>query len=114
MSEVSRASASLEQEVSRSGRTVRQTTTYNPTTGKTAKIIAVQNQYACLAEVDNKELRTNIKIENFYLEIESVGANMGGGFTNTNELKIKKYQEVLMGQTKKSGKKKLLVSTIEC
>ena len=41
--DVSRAVYSLEQEVYRSGRSVRQTTTYNPTTGKVAKISAVQN-----------------------------------------------------------------------
>ena len=41
-SEVARASSSLEQEVRRSGRTVRQTTTYNSTTGKAAEISAVQ------------------------------------------------------------------------
>ena len=40
---VSRASSSLEQEVRRSGRTIRQTTTYDHTTGKAAEISAVQN-----------------------------------------------------------------------
>ena len=39
---VSRAPSSLEQEVLRSIRTVQQTTTYNPTTGKAAKSRAVQ------------------------------------------------------------------------
>ena len=37
-----------------------------------AKIRAVHNYYACLAEVDNKELRTNLKIENAYLKMKSV------------------------------------------
>merc|ERR1712153_4763 len=59
-SEASKASSSLEQVVRRSGRTVTQTTTYNPTTGKAAEISAVQNYYACLSELDNVELATAI------------------------------------------------------
>ena len=88
---MSKASSSLEQVVRRSGRTVTQTTTYNPTTGKAAEISAVQNYYACLAELDNVELATAIKVHNLHVEVESVGAGLGGGFTNTNELKVMKY-----------------------
>jgi hypothetical protein len=111
-SEVSRASSSLEQEVRRSGRTVRQTMTYDPESGKAstigADISAIQNYYACLAELDNNELHMNIEVENFYLEIESVGAGLGGGFTNTNELKVMKYREAVNGPDGDSWKEEII------
>ena len=68
-SEVSRALSSLEQEVRRSGRSVRQTTTYNPTTGKAAEISAMQNYFACLAELDNEKLTTTVQVENLCVEV---------------------------------------------
>ena len=74
--EVSKASASLEQVVHRSGRTVTQTTTYNPTTGKATDISAVQNYYACIAALDNVELATAIEVHNLHVEVESVGAGL--------------------------------------
>ena len=61
-SEVSKTLLSLEQEVRRSGRTVRQTTTYNPTTGKAAEVSSMQNYFACMAELDNEELATTIEV----------------------------------------------------
>ena len=74
---------------------MRHTTTCNPITGKAADISAMQTYFACLSELDNEELATTIKVENPYVEVESVGAGLGGGFTNTNELKVMKYQEVV-------------------
>ena len=99
---------SLEQEVHRSGRTVRQTTTYNPTTGKAAEISAMQNYFACLAKLDNEELANTIEVENLYAEVKSVGAGLGGGFTNTNELNVMKYQEAVNGPDGESGKEEIL------
>ena len=65
-SEVSRALSSLDQEVLRSGRTVCQITTYNPTTSKAADISAVQNCFACLAKLDNVELTITIEVKNIF------------------------------------------------
>ena len=107
-SEVSKASSSLEQVVRRSGRTVTQTTTYNPTTGKAAEISAMQNYYACLAELDNEEFATAIEVHNLHVEVESVGAGLGGGFTNTNELKVMKYREAVNGPDGESWKEEIL------
>ena len=88
----------LQQEVRKSGRSVYQTMTYNLTTVKVTKLSAVQKYVACLAELDNEELsHISIKVENIYLEIESVWAGLGGGFTNTNELKAMKYLESVKG-----------------
>ena len=88
-----RASSSLEEKVHRSGRSVRQTTTYNSTTGKAANNNAVQSDYACLAGLHNEEMRKNIKVKNFYLKIKSGRASLGGGFTNTDEFRVIKYKE---------------------
>ena len=96
-SEVSKTSSSLEHEVCRSGRTIRQTTTYNPTTDKAAEISAMYNYFACLVEFDNEELATTIKVKNLYVEVESVGTGLGGDFTNTNELKVMEYQGAVNG-----------------
>ena len=64
-SEMFRASSSLEKELCRSGRKGCQTMIYDPMTGKASAIgvtiCAVQNDYVCLAELDNDELRTNIE-----------------------------------------------------
>ena len=93
-SEVPRASLSLEHETHRAGRPMCQTImTYNPVTGKVIELSAVQNHFVCLAELDNEELSNTIGVENLYLELESVGAGLGGDFTNTNEPKVMKYQE---------------------
>ena len=54
---------SLEHEVRRSGISVHQTMTYNPTTGKATKLSAVQNYFACLAELDNENFSNNVEVE---------------------------------------------------
>ena len=89
--------SSLEQEVIRSGRSVRHTKTYNPTTGKAAEISDAQHYFACLPELNNGEFNTVIEVENLYVEVKGVWAGLGGGFTNTNELKVMKYQEAVNG-----------------
>ena len=45
----------------------------------------------------DEELSNTIEVEHLYLELESVGANLGGGFTNTKELKVMKYREAING-----------------
>ena len=105
---MSRVLLSLEHEVRRSGISVHQTMTYNPTTGKATKLSAVQNYFACLAELDNEELSNTIEVEILYLELESVGAGIRGGFTNTNELKVVKYQEAVNGPDEESRKEEIV------
>ena len=99
----------MKQEVHRPGRTVHQTKTYDSTTGKIpaigAKISTIQNYYACLVELDNDELRANLGVENFFLEIKSVGAGLGGGFTNTNKLKVMAFKEAVDEPDGESWKK---------
>ena len=41
------------------------------------------------------------------MEIESFGAGLGDGFTNTNELKVMKYQEIVNGPDGENRKEKL-------
>ena len=72
-SEVSRALSSLEQEVRRSVRSPRQTTNCNPTTGETTELSAVQNDVACLAELDNEELTNTIEVEIFIWKLKVLG-----------------------------------------
>ena len=45
---------------------MRHTIPYNPTIGKATKIGAVQYYYACLSELDNKGLCTNLENDNLY------------------------------------------------
>ena len=60
-SEVSRALPSLEQEVHRSGRSMCQTTDYNPTTSKATELSTVQ-YFAEIVELDNEELSNTIEV----------------------------------------------------
>ena len=57
----------------------------------------MQNYFACLAELDNEELTITIEVKNLYVEVESGGTGLGGIFTNTNKLKVMKYQEAVNG-----------------
>ena len=50
----------------------------------------------------------NLGVEKSYLEIERVGAGMGEGFTNTNELKAMTYQDTINGQTYNSRKEDIV------
>ena len=102
--------SSLKQEVYRSGRSVCQTMTCNPTTGKAAEVSSMQQYCACLAELDNEELADTIKVENLCVEVESaVGACLGGGFTNTLEIKVMKYQEAVNGPDGESWKEEIVI-----
>jgi hypothetical protein len=46
-------------------------------------------------------------------ELICIGAALGGGFQNTQELHVKKYKEAMKDQTKTSGKIPSLKSMIE-
>ena len=53
-------------------------------------------------------MSNTIEVEILYLELESVGAGIRGGFTNTNELKVVKYQEVVNGPDEESRKEEIV------
>ena len=42
------------------------------------------------------------------MEVESVGAGLGGGFTNATELKVMKYQEAVDGPDEESWKEEII------
>ena len=51
----------------------------------------VKSRYlACMAELDNDEVAAT--------EISLVGAGIGGGFSNTTELKVIKYKEAMRSE----------------
>lgn len=84
----------------RTGRkTGRKSGLYDPTTGKSVsfKLGAVQNYFASLAELDNDEVHLDLEVSNGYVEYHNVGAGVGGGFENTNQLKPMKYDEAVSG-----------------
>ena len=68
----------------------------------------MQHYFACLEELDNKELSDTIEVENIYLKIKSGGVGLGGGFTITNELKVVKYREVVNGPGGESWKEEIV------
>ena len=75
---------------------------YNPDTGKTVQFAAAQNYLGSLAELDNEEVDLNSELANLYVEYANVGAGVGGGFENTNELKPMKYEQVINGPDAKA------------
>ena len=70
---------------------------YNQSTGKAVQFAAVQNYYSLLAELDNEEVELNGELANLYVEYSNVGAGIGGGFKNTNELKLMNYEQGING-----------------
>ena len=61
---------------------------------------AVKLRYlACMAELDNDEVAAT---ENLL-----VGAGIGGGFSNTTELKVMKYKEAMIGEDDEAQKEEV-------
>ena len=58
---------------------------------------ATMNYFASLVELEEKELLGILAIENQFMEYVNVGAGVGGGFKNTNELKPMKYEQAING-----------------
>ena len=92
----------------RSGREVgRKDGKYDPSTGKTimwSDIVAAteelssnQANYYDLLGIDEKELELFKSHNDALTEYVNVGAGIGGGFTNTQELKVMKYHEAING-----------------
>ena len=47
-----------------------------------------------MAEIDHAEV-TAVRMTRDNLEVTVVGAGVGGGFSNTNELKVMNYREAM-------------------
>jgi hypothetical protein len=61
-------------------------------------VAAVQNYFSCLEEYDKDEMQLMTEVANTVVdEISGVGAGLGGGFTNTLELRVMKYAEAING-----------------
>jgi hypothetical protein len=90
---------------------------YNPSTGKAVQwtvIVTVSvddknkvttNYYEILG-INKRELEVLQNNHKELIEYVNVGAGIGGGFTNTLELKVMKYHEAINGPDGKRGKKR--------
>ena len=58
---------------------------------------ATMNYFASLAELEQAEVLGISAVENQFMEYANVGAGVGGGFENTNELKPMKYEQAING-----------------
>ena len=67
----------------------------------------VQNYYACLAEFDHDKMGLMTKVVNANVEFNNVGAGLGGGFKNTNELRPMKYKEAINGPDGEARKEEI-------
>ncbi len=89
--------------ITRSGRaTGLKSGLYDPGTGGNKDVpgntsLAVLNYYACLQESEEGKVKCNTEVDGAYVEFSNVGAGLGGGFENTNELKPMKYNEAIHG-----------------
>jgi hypothetical protein len=91
---------------------------YNPSTGATIKwsdVVAaevddIENQgvnYYEVLGINKNEVKVLQMPNNSVSEYINVGAGVGGGFTNTNELRMMKYHEAINGPDGKNGMLKL-------
>jgi hypothetical protein len=110
----------------RYGRTVgRKDGAYNPSTGTTIKwsnLIATKvdddditevtndNYYEVLG-IDENEVKVLQEFNDSLLEYLNVGAGIGGGFTNTNELRLIGYHEAINGPDGKKWKEEVRTGT---
>ena len=86
--------------VSRSGRTIKPIGRYELNTGNTIhwNTALVTNYYEALQDaIDEDELEVSLEVLNTFAEYANVGAGLGGGFENTKELRVLKYEEALSG-----------------
>ena len=68
----------------------------------------MKNQYQSLQELDNGEIENKLNVDHSQVEYLGVGAGIGGGFENTEELKPMKYKEVICGPDGKAWKVEIL------
>jgi hypothetical protein len=64
------------------------------------------------AKLSQKQMKKKKKIEE--LEFGLIGAGIGGGFENTAELKVMKFDEAMSGPNKKKWGKTLMKNMTEC
>ena len=86
--------------VTRSGHIIKPTGRYDPETGKTIKwnMASVTNYYKTLQDImDKDELEEAMEVHTAYSEVANVGAGLGGGFKNTEELHPMKLEEAMSG-----------------
>ncbi len=57
----------------------------------------MDNCYAALEEIDYDERKTMSELAGAYVKYHNVGADVGGGFENRNEIKRMKYQAAIGG-----------------
>jgi hypothetical protein len=57
--------------------------------------------------VDEDEVKLNMEVHTAITEYASVGAGLGGGFDNTMELKVMKYDEAINGPDGDAWKKEI-------
>ena len=69
-------------------------------------IAAVQNYYKKLQAIDNDEIKLSTEVSNVYVEYSNVGAETGGGFKHTSELKPIQYKEAINGPDGEAHDKK--------
>lgn len=66
---------------------------------KMLAVAAVQNYHACLEEYDEDEMALHTEVANAVIdEISGFEARLGGGFDNTKELHVMKYEEAVNSQ----------------
>ena len=68
-------------------------------TGMTNTMVsaAASNYFASLAETEEDKVLGFAMVGNEYVEYANVGAGVGGGFENTAELKLMKYEQAING-----------------
>ena len=83
---------------------------YDPSTGLSKSYLgaAFENYYQSLQELDNEEVENKLKFNHSQVEYLGVGAGIGGGFENMEELKPMKYQEAISGADAAAWKVEIL------
>lgn len=61
-------------------------------------VASMQNYFECLENYDDDEMELVTEVSNAMVDkISGVGASLGGGFANTSELRVMKYEEAITG-----------------
>ena len=68
---------------------------------------ATLHYFASIAELEEKEVLGISAVENELMEYANVGAGVGGGFENTNELKPMKYEQAINGPDGEAWKEEI-------
>ena len=63
---------------------------------------AMLNSYVFLQEIKEEEIKCNNEVGRAYVKFSNLGAGLGGGFEETNDLKPMKYNETINGRDGKA------------